>query len=72
MRVVMVIPPLYRRGAFYMRPQSPRLRKRPRADMESAPTFYLLHYTVKSKQVLTAVYGPTLPLATATCAGWVE
>ena len=71
--VVMVIPPLYRRGAFYMRPQSPRLRKRPRADMESAPTFYfLLAYTLKSKHVLTAVYGLTLPSATATWAGWVE
>ena len=73
MRVVMIIPPLYRRGAFYMRPQSPRLRKRPRADMESAPTFYfLLTYTLKSKHVLTAVYGLTLPSATATWAGWVE
>lgn len=26
-----------------------------RADMESAPRLYLLHYTVKSKQVRTAV-----------------
>ena len=61
------------KDAFYMRPQSPRLRKRPRADMESAPTVYfLLAYTLKSKHVLTAVYGLTLPSATATWAGWVE
>ncbi len=32
----------------------------------------LLTYTLKSKHVLTAVYGLTLPSATATWAGWVE
>ena len=45
------------RGAFYMRPGSLRLRKPPRADMESAPTpCFIYPYSPKSSAAFCIIW----------------